>query len=541
MNKAREFDDFILDDYDYNLLEDWDLEYLWEWVEFDDFSDLQYEFSGAHAYDPDGLEDEISEIAQPQPPPDPPAPSKENNAIDELEDDEQEFLRSIGLLDENNDLAQDLESEETTPQQEAHNTTKNTELPVTPELLDIEEENIDPFDISFDYGDENDTQTINSSPPEAHQDKDTVGDDFLRSIGLLDETSEQVKTPQNYQEDAHNSQNDLDEEDTEGDDFLRSIGLLDDDPEEDDDGFDDDDDDDIDYDSEILGGKRYIETSAGTIDIELDDILAELQKLEFDEFIEVLKENNHVYHKILDQREWSEEEMDFLKSIKPLIENPDKPTHQPTPEPETKPIDESKMINTRIYESAKDMFADLSKKATILAQQQNRNVTYTPKNMRKLWTIDNEKMKQERIRLLFGKKIMTIDQQTMTPSLHKSQNNMASVIFGKNDSRYHELLEIITGEIKVMHETLDAQSLDFIRQDGKRFCIQFTDFLVQKYGTKIYYLYQSQFKNTVLAERISQDIADIVMRYLAPHDLSTFLSGYFEAIFIVLDDNGIDI
>ncbi len=46
MNKAREFEDFILDDYDFNLLEDWDLEYLWEWVEFDDFSDLEGSFIG---------------------------------------------------------------------------------------------------------------------------------------------------------------------------------------------------------------------------------------------------------------------------------------------------------------------------------------------------------------------------------------------------------------------------------------------------------------------------------------------------------------
>lgn len=518
MNKAREFEDFILDDYDYNLLEDWDLEYLWEWVEMDDFSDLQGDFGGGHGFDPDGAAEDIEEI---EPPPEPPPTSiSKANHMDELEDDEQEFLRSIGMFDEDENQDQPQETVSSAP----------------PLVSDEEEEDdIDPFDISFDYGEETEEpqeEISGANKTMPSEENDDEGEDFLRSIGMYDDDeTDDVSQDQSSSTASYQSEND---DDDEGEDFLRSIGMYDEDEEETEYASDDDN-------QEMLGGSRYITTSAGTIDLELDDILSELQKVEFDEFIQVLTEHNHVYYKILSQRDWSPEEMDFLESIKPLIEDPDAlqraKGEAPPPAP-SKPI-ANKLVNTRVYESAKEMFDDLSKKAEILAKNQKRKVIYTPKDMRKLWNLDNESLQERRIGLIFGKEITSIDKATLAPKMEISRNNMSSVIFGKNESRYQELKEIIRCEVEVMQQTLDSNAINFIVQDGKRFGLQFIEFLVTKYGTKIYYLYQSQLKNTALANRISADIADIMDQYLNPPDLKQFLLGFFEAIYLTLDDQGI--
>ena len=69
---------------------------------------------------------------------------------------------------------------------------------------------------------------------------------------------------------------------------------------------------------------RYIETSAGTLDIETDNILAFLQQLEFDEFCETLQLHPHVYDRIMASDEWSKEEMEFLRSIEPLVKDAEK-------------------------------------------------------------------------------------------------------------------------------------------------------------------------------------------------------------------------
>ncbi|MFT6072460.1 MAG: hypothetical protein ACJAQ0_001519, partial [Dasania sp.] len=64
-------------------------------------------------------------------------------------------------------------------------------------------------------------------------------------------------------------------------------------------------------------------------------------------------------------------------------------------------------------------------------------------------------------------------------------------------------------------------------------------FLHQKYGSKIYYLLQSQLKNDIVADRLSNDIAHNILENLKPHNVENFLVDFFEAIFIILEENGI--
>ena len=68
-DKALSFEDFVLDDYDFNVYTDWDLMDLWEWVEMEDFSDLQ----GGISYAEQQQYQQPSAPA-PAPPPPPRAP-----------------------------------------------------------------------------------------------------------------------------------------------------------------------------------------------------------------------------------------------------------------------------------------------------------------------------------------------------------------------------------------------------------------------------------------------------------------------------------
>jgi hypothetical protein len=461
MNKARQFEDFILDDYDYALLEDWDLEYLWEWVEFDDFEDLEQEFYNSHSFDPDG-------------------DIEYDNEDDEYEDDEE-----------------------------------------------------DEYNFDFDFDD-----THNDIDDDESDDKEN---DFY----------EHSNPDENYHHDDADLDKDLDEdedEDLDGDDFLRSIGLLDEeessDENEDEYGVEDDDDE-----EQLLGGPRYIETSIGTIDLELDDILGALQKVEFDEFIEILQKNNHVYDKILIQQEWSDEEMEFLQSIESLVRDTQKlddigkaekkKQKKQKKDPSAEPI-EHKLINTQHYATVKEMFEALVDKATILARKNQRKIIYTPKNIVKMWHIDTETNRSKRINLIFGGTVEKAKKDFSKPQKNITRNDLSTIIYGKNDVRYLELKEILTNEIQNMANTLDAAALDFICADGKRFSLQFIGFLVQKYGTKIYYLYQSQMKNDMSADRLSEDLSLIIEFYLSPINHEIFLTHFFEAVIEALEKQGIE-
>ncbi len=328
--------------------------------------------------------------------------------------------------------------------------------------------------------------------------------------------------------------------------------MLDDDDEEDNDDCNDDEDEDEDADNEddahyILGGPRFIETSAGTIDLALDDILVELQKVEFDEFIDVLKRHNYVYDKILTQQEWSEEEIEFLQSIEPLVRDTktlENVQHKEQQKQKTKsnpaaPISHT-LIETQTYPNLKEMFDDLAKKSFILARNNQHKVQYTPKNMNKMWNIDTEDKRAERVKLLFGETSMSVTKDTLQPQMNPVRNHIPMVINGKNEARYLELKEILTNEIQTMSASLDKNALAFIKQDGKRFGMQFMDFLVQKYGSKIYYLYQSQLRNDISADRLSQDLFGIISENLKFDNLDIFLTAFFESILITLEQQGIE-
>lgn len=502
MNKARQFEDFILDDYDYNLLEDWDLEYLWEWVEFDDFSDLEQEFIGGQDFDPDG-----------------------DASHQNLNNDD--FDKSMSKRDNYDD---------------------NTSINVNNDNLDDNNDNdFNAYDDDDNQYDENDNLDIDEND-EISQEDDEDDYSFDFDYNDLDED--------NHFNDEHedNTNNSYDESDEDGDAFLRSIGLLDDDDEqESDDNEDNEYEDDYTEDNDddyILGGPRYIETSAGIIDLELDDILGKLQRVEFDEFIDVLKKYNHAYDKILIQQDWSEEEMDFLKSIEPLIRNQDElsEAHHSKKEKKSsrnknntpKTPEDNKIIKTQSYANVKEMFDALAEKAKAMALKNLYKRQYTTKSMNKIWNIDTDEKRAKRIKLIFGDNIVTISKDTLKPQMQTTRNHLSEVIYGKNESRYVELIEILSKEIKMMCENLDQKALDFIQQDGRRFGSQFMGFLVQKYGSKIYYLYQSQLKNDISADRLSIDLTEIFNKYTQFKNTDIFLTQFFASIIDTLEEQGID-
>jgi hypothetical protein len=124
--------------------------------------------------------------------------------------------------------------------------------------------------------------------------------------------------------------------------------------------------------------------------------------------------------------------------------------------------------------------------------------------------------------------------QTQAP-----RNDLSNVIYGKNEIRYAELLEIIGNELEGMIENLDEKALEFITQDGKRFSFQFIEFLVQKYGSKVYYLYQSQLKSDISADRLSDALADMLNDYFDLPKPEKFLTDFFKGIIITLENNGL--
>jgi|GEM_PF-5771052 len=512
MNKAREFEDFILDDYDFNLLEDWDLEYLWEWVELEDFSDLMGDFGGFN-FDPDGTGDDSHSEQQPNAPPQDLIPPVTNSSMNEITSHE--------MPEANYDLEIDFDEEST-----------------------HEEQSDDRYDVS-EILEENQAPENQELPDLSnnHAVHDNEEANFLRSIGLLDEegsnTEEQAHIDVNASLDTQNS--------SEEDDFLRSIGLLDEE-EEDDDAQSSNDhnlEGNAENNNETLGVARYIETSAGTIDLETDDILAELQKVDFDEFIDVLQKNNYVFDKILVQQDWSEEEMEFLQSIEPLIRDQNKLQEikdYNEDAPNVAPIGEGydQLVDTQKYASLKDMFEALSENALKIAQNNTYVRKYQPKNIRKLWNLDTEDKQAKRISHLFGSESLVKEKTDTTPTLAKTRNNLFHVIKGVDEDSYKEIKEILTEEIKATVKQIDEIARKFIADDGKRFGFQFIDYLNQKYGSKIYYMLAAQLKNDLVAARLSGDIAQIILSELSPTRFDQFIVGFFEAIFITLENNEID-
>jgi gas vesicle protein len=186
------------------------------------------------------------------------------------------------------------------------------------------------------------------------------------------------------------------------------------------------------------------------------------------------------------------------------------------------------------------MFVDLSRNALILAQKKQKQKNYQPKNIRKLWNIDTEEKQVKRIGLLFGNQDLKNQKKETIPTISKVKNNISLIVKNNNEDRYLEIREIITQEISSMVSKLNNEAYQFIVQDGKRFGIQFIEFLIQKYGSKIYYLLESQLKNDIVADRFSDDIAQSILKNLNPPHVSRYLVDFFEAIFITLEKKGLE-
>lgn len=93
----------------------------------------------------------------------------------------------------------------------------------------------------------------------------------------------------------------------------------------------------------------------------------------------------------------------------------------------------------------------------------------------------------------------------------------------------------------MMSTNLDEKSLDYVAEDGLRFGQQFIGFLVQKYGSKIYFLFHSQLKYEKLSDRLSDEISNIFAHYIKPKDLENYSISFFEAVLLLLEEQGMDV
>ena len=666
-DKALEFEDFILDDYDFNLLTDWDLMDLWEWVEMDDFSDIverdqktmtkKVNSSPHPPYTP-----QQSQQKQQLPPQQPSyqqqasthsstpsqnistAPSSQDDNDNDFDDNDFDFDFDFEADEDNIDPASPASSSPITQSTPLPSPTKHIASslppappsPASPPINDTPKDlssaphiaNDDDFDFDFNFDDDENTefnfdndipsvnsqktpssmpipatqthssstapatQTHSSSPSARIQTPPKTSASHLQSNSPLPVTQNYQKIENKEEDDNFDFSFDDDdadssEEDSEDNDNF-DFNFDDDDADnteedsEDNDNFDfsfDDDDDneseETDYDFDFTdenaqgigsGGfqkkvpqepheNRFIQTSVGVLDTHNDDILERLQELDFDEFLKVLQENPHVYDKILTTGNWSEEEMEFLHSIEPLVRDSKKIQQARDKKSEASPSSASPSasqkprsgFDTRIYQNAEDMYKQLCLKASELASQkgQQQKVKHLPDNLAQQWNKDSEEKQAHRVSHHLGTTLKVAPKPPPPPlqELTPPQGITARPLpyLGVNEAKFNEINHIFLHELYAMSQTLTPEALNYVRADGVRFGTEFVTFLMNKYGSKILFLYRTQMKNDILSHKIFASHLSYITAHLQPDNPEYYTMGFFKSIVDIIDKNGLNI
>ena len=302
---------------------------------------------------------------------------------------------------------------------------------------------------------------------------------------------------------------------------------------------------------------RYIETSAGTLDIETDNILGFLQQLEFDEFLETLQLHPHVYDRIMASDEWSKEEIEFLRSIEPLVKDAEKVAQiraQKAKEEEAeKEAAKHRMPATTGYEgkpeseysgetygSQAEMQNALNDRAIDAALHAPPEVRLMPAKLCAEWSKDTHTKRSSRVGKQFSKRLKKAPKTTQKPWL-KHVPKLPTIQTGKHERYYDELNTIINNELYAMCQQLDTDSMDFIKADGQRFGDQFTEFLLGKYGTKILFLYRSQMENDLLADKMFEDFHNLFSARIEPPEPEDYTQNFFRAVLTQMKTHNIKI
>lgn len=631
-DKALAFEDFVLDDYDFNVYTDWDLMDLWEWVEMDDFSDLEgggYGHNAAFHASADIHNSHADEIMDNMdaPPDNTMSQGHASDISDDLlshatapqNDFDQDFnFDDMGSDDDfdfdfndDGDFETDFSASEAvasapiaTPSHPSHieasppsmndsidsnhtpNLTGSAPMNDTPQAPITNDPVTNDDDFDFDFGDDDDDFDFDF-------DDDTADDNQASSPSVSPESAAPQAVENNDDFDF-----DFSFDDDDGMDFqdFETSDSLDLDMTTETDNLSE-----ADYDFNLQqddggfgaggyaadappsqpenapalasappeppaapaapsldtltedGHPRYIETSAGVMDIETDHILSFLQQLEFDEFLETLQLNGHVYDRIMASDEWSQEEIEFLRSIEPLVKDEEKIAQIRAQKEKEAEEAKHRMPETSGYEgkdpstydprtcsSIQEVQRLLKEKSLDSNLGQKRAITHMPKKLVAEWSKDTYRKKSTRVGKNFNKKLKPASEKNHKPWL-KHVPDLPTIKTGKNERYYNELHSMVSSELHAMCGNLDPDSINFIKEDGERFGNQFTEFLLGKYGTKILFLYRSQMGDDILADKMFEDFYDLFMSNLSPSQAEDYTQDFFRAILSQMNLHNINI
>lgn len=407
------------------------------------------------------------------------------------------------------------------------------------------------FNFDFDDGEGEDSNDDEFNFEDG-EDEDTNDDDFNFDFGAddggdfqdlednpsLDFSEEaQEKERQSYSDNDDDFDFNFEDEDADG---IGAGGYS-----QDDDDGEYGSDDYGDTDTDEFGNPRYIETSAGTLDILTHNLLDFLQQLEFDEFLKVLQDNSYVYDRIMADDQWSDEEMEFLRSIEPLVKDSNKiqevrsqQSFNPTQPMKTGYEDKDvAMMDTRIHKTLAGLYEHIKEKSLALMENNPVKVTHLPNDLAKMWIQDTQDKQSKRIGKMFGSKITQNPHEVKRPENNKSPHSFVS----KTQTYYDELTVILSSELMAMSSQLEEDAMNFIKADAERFGEQFTNFLLEKYGTKILFLYLSQMKSDILADKMFDNVMEYIRKYIAPPIPEDFTQDFFRSILRIIKNNNLKI
>ena len=645
-DKAKEFEDFILDDYDFNKLEDWDLEHLWDYVDFDDFSDIGEDgYPGGQGAPGGGAPgggyappQQQSQAPPPgadfgtqpgsgggnfasQPPPSqpsapPPSPQSSSGGSpsapppsdygDGGGDPAPSFTGEPGASPAQADFAppsgaaldgmpqalrpggngggpppqappgfsfDDEEDDAFSPppsSQQAASPPSFTPPPRPPQsapennpafagdMPTDDDDSIDDYDFAFDYNDFDDEDGFNFNDDGDFNFDDEGEDeeypqDFMPSRPQSSAPAPSAPLPDydfddiddyDFEDEAYDD-DEGDDDEGEDDEAGDDTGYFDDEEDEDygdeDYGYDYDDNDyhydDNDYDDAPYNpNARVVQTSAGEIDLDNDNLLEKLQQLDFNEFIEILQNNPVVFDEVIRQGNWSEEELSFLHSLMPTIRDKDTMSAvaksgtvsqtPPSPEPASAPEKEKAPI--RNFENPDDLYESL-RKSTLDSLSGD---SFKPKLT--VRTEDAPKRKRRR----GGDEQKTLSPREMRRTIKKEKVTVGAVS-GRIQQERDKLLDILVEEIENVAEDLTVEEYDYIMADSERFGFEFCDYLFRKYGSEILFLFQGQLKLTGAGAKFADAFKEITEYYFEPEDAVLFVTEFLKGAIKLTEENGL--